>query len=108
MTYPSLPAEFGENCLGEDVTQELWNKVILELLNADWTGRTHHNRRTYDAGCKGPLCAKAQREHSRRRSQTTTPSEKYRFMDAALDYFKPIAEQRIDEAREHMIMQLTG
>lgn len=106
MSYPALPAHI-KPVLEEDEIQDLWNKMIQELLNADWNGRTHHNRRTYDAGCKGPLCAKAQREHGRRR-MSVSPSERYRFIDSVLDFWKPIAEERIEIARQQMLVELTG
>lgn len=105
--YPKLPEELKGHSFTQEELRILWQKLVHELLDADYNGRTHHNRRTYDAGCKGPLCGKAMREHGRRRT-STAPNEKYKYLDPILDYWRPVAEDRIAAARAKMLQQLTA
>lgn len=107
MSVPDVPFDLRDHGLGNDELAELWQKLVVELLDTRFSGRTHCNRRTYDAGCRGPLCGKAVREHGRRRNQTT-PNEKYRYIDAILEYWRPIAVARIEAAQAAVLRQLTA
>lgn len=42
-------------------------EVELELADPRFSRRTHYHRKTYDAGCRGPLCttAHSERQHAR-------------------------------------------
>lgn len=44
---------------------ELPKDVLAELLDPDYTGRSHHKKATYAKGCRGPLCRKAERDEAR-------------------------------------------
>lgn len=66
--------------------EELWHDIIKELTEKEYRNRTHGSRRTSEAGCSGPVCSKAVREHGRRRTQAQ-PSERYKYLDPLIDYF---------------------
>lgn len=108
MKWPRIPVSVGEHGLTDEELAELWHKLIVELLNEEFVNRTHQNRRTYDAGCKGPLCSKAVREHARRRNRTNSPNERYKFIDPILDYWAPIAAERINRVRAKLVEELTA
>lgn len=83
----------------------LWFELCMELADVKLMGRTHGNRRTYDAGCSGPMCIKATREHSRRRTQSKA-SGKYYWIDPILDVWYPIALERLREAQAKLLGQM--
>lgn len=107
MSVPTLPEDLIDHGMTDDELADLWHKLVVELLNSQYSGRTHHNRRTYDAGCRGPLCCKSVREYGRRRSQTS-PNEKYKYIDPILDHWKPVAVERIEVAQRAVLEQLTA
>lgn len=107
MALPKLPKELAGHSMTLDELAELWQKIIVELMDTEYMGRTHGNRRTYDAGCKGPICGKAVREHGRRRTQTA-PNERYKYLDPIIAFYWTVAVERIDVAREAMLEKLTG
>lgn len=43
----------------------LADAIITELSNSRLANRTHGLRTTYDSGCRGPLCRKANRDRMR-------------------------------------------
>jgi hypothetical protein len=45
----------------------LQTQVEIELSDPRYKNRTHYHRKTYDAGCRGPLCttAHSERQHAR-------------------------------------------
>lgn len=47
-----------------DRLQTLGNEIMDELLDPEYDTRTHGGTGTYAAGCKGPLCTKADRDAS--------------------------------------------
>lgn len=104
---PRLPEELTDCDLLDVELVELWNELVKELLDAEYVGRRHENRRTYDAGCHGPMCRKAVREHGRRRA-STKPNERYKTIDAVLDFYYPVAIARIDEMRQYILQELTA
>lgn len=108
MSWPALPDELDGHDMTDSELAELWHKLIVELLDTDYIGRTHHNRRTYDAGCKGPLCGKAVREHGRRRQQVQAPSQRYFWIDQIIAYWHPIAVKRISDAQAAVLQKLTA
>lgn len=48
---------------------EIPEDVKAELLNPKFSSRSHYSRSTYADGCHGPLCQKAERDRSRRRTE---------------------------------------
>lgn len=107
LPYPTLPDGFTElqaNVLEVNLGL-LWHDVVAEVCDSDYSGRTHGNRRTYDAGCHGPKCSKAAREHGRRRS-SARPSEKYQFIDPVVDLWHLLATGRYQEVRAAMVEQV--
>jgi hypothetical protein len=83
----------------------LWFQLCMELADLNFMGRTHGNRRTYDAGCGGPMCMKATREYARRRS-SAQPSGKYFWIDPILDIWYPVALGRLEEAQSKLLGQM--
>jgi len=106
MSVPSLPESLIDHGMTEVELADLWHDLIVELLDNEYVTRTH-NKRTYDAGCRGPLCRKAVREAGRRRFQNTV-HEKYLFVDPILEYWSPIALERINRLRTKLVQELTA
>ena len=106
MAFPQPPEEM-LGTLEDFEVAELWTCLIQELMDEAYAGRTHNNRRTYDAGCRGPLCLMATRHHARRR-QGTGPSDRYKYVDMLLQFWVPIARQRIIAAQRAAIKELTS
>lgn len=107
MGWPEPPREEMLGMMDESEISQLWTDLIHELMDDTYAGRVHGNRRTYDAGCKGPLCTKAVRDHARRR-QNTGISEKYRYIDPLLEFWAPIARARIRLAIESARLSIAG
>jgi hypothetical protein len=107
MMRPNLPTELAGHGLSDEELSELWTTLVMELMNPTYAGRTHQNRRTADAGCKGPLCRKAVREHGRRR-MGTSPNERFKYVDEILTYWHPIAVKRIAEAQADVFKKQTS
>lgn len=69
----------------------LMGQILFELTDERFKARTHHRRKLYDEGCKGPLCRKAERDRSRRRYQRGNPGgnrnrRRSLLDDAVLEY----------------------
>lgn len=97
MGWPQPPDEAMLGPMEDSEIAQLWTDLIQELMDERYAGRVHGNRRTYDSGCKGPLCTKAVRDHARRR-QNTGMSERYRYIDPLLEFWSPIAKARLQTA----------
>jgi hypothetical protein len=104
VSHPELPSNLRVEITENDLN-ELWYDLCAELMDNKFAGRTHGNRRTRDAGCEGPLCRKAVREHGRRRN-STAPSARYESLDLLLDTWFPIATARLAQAREKILQQI--
>lgn len=104
--WPEIPADLIDHGMTEQELGDLWYELVSELLDQNFMSRTH-NKRTYDAGCRGPLCRKATREAGRRRYKNAI-AEKYLFLDPLLDHWEPIAIQRIERLRNKLIQELTA
>lgn len=102
--YPPLPESF-DGKLTHVELEELWGTLLKELANPLWFNRKHHNRRTYDAGCQGPMCTKAVREYARRRNRTN-PSERYAKIDAVLEFWFPEANRIVLELKHKMLTDI--
>jgi hypothetical protein len=107
VSVPPVPEDLFDHGFSDKELGDLWHQLIVELLDATFVSRTHENRRTYDAGCRGPLCSKAAREHSRRRFSSPA-SPKYVYIDAILMDWKIIAEARIARAQQLLLEALTA
>lgn len=104
-SYPKLPFADPVTALMEADLEELWNSLLAEIADPVYSGRTHQNRRTHDAGCRGPLCRKAVREHARRRNRTEA-SERYRILDEILNAWSPVAREMVAEVQKQYLSQL--
>lgn len=105
--WPEIPQDLIDHGLDDDELQELWRELIVELLDEEYANRTHGSSRTYDAGCRGPMCKKSVRERSRRRNQVNA-SERYKYVELIIEYWYPIAEARVSEAKHRLVDQLTS
>lgn len=95
-----FPKEFEPGC---DELESIWADVVAELTEVNFRDRVHGSRRTREAGCVGPLCLKATREHSRRRFESR-PIGKYVWLDPLLEFFEQDARAQI-ELHEEQIKQ---
>ena len=103
--YPELAAQLIPDSELEIDLEALWKTLCKEILDRKYVSRTHGNRRTYDAGCRGPACAKASREHVRRRTGNR-PSTYYAAHDAIVAYWYPVALARVDELYRNLVDSL--
>ena len=107
MMFPELPDHLSDHGLDAEELADLWYRLCKELLDVEYVSRAHGNRRTYDAGCTGPMCRKGVREFARRR-QDREPHEKFKFVDPILDHWYPIAQAKIREAQDAILPMLAG
>lgn len=63
--------------------------IEKELANPKHSHRVHGRRWTYNAGCRGPLCRKANRDYGRERHTSEAPRGPYaaRDRDALMDAY---------------------
>lgn len=101
---PPVPLDCVDKLTAPEL-EELWRELVVELMADRFAGRTHGNRRTYDAGCTGPMCRKDVREHGRRRNKTT-PSERYKYLDLILEVWYPIAMDRVEKVRARLLEEI--
>lgn len=90
--------------------EDFWKEVCDELSDPEYSKRSHHNVGTYDQGCRGPLCRKANREHPRRkRSDRGVPVyllREERIFDPVLEYFHTVMKYRIRQYQQEIIKEL--
>lgn len=103
--HPELAAQLIPDSDLEMDLEAIWKALCTELLDRNFSGRTHNNRRTYDAGCRGPACTKSTREHARRRTGST-PTRYYKSHDAIVAYWYPVAIARVDELYRNLVDSL--
>ena len=92
-----------------DRCNEIWEDVCNELTDPSFISRSHHNVGTYDAGCKGPLCRKAHREHPRRRSPSGVLIQvrEERIYDPVLEYFHTVMKHRIRKQQTLLLKEIS-
>lgn len=56
--------------------EELAQAIIAELLDPEYSNRKHGKRSCANAGCGGPLCSKATRDHVRNLYYARNPNPK--------------------------------
>lgn len=107
--HPDVPDEIcdPEWTPGCDALEELWGAILRELTDDKFSGRTHGNRRTYDAGCTGPMCKKSVREFARRRHGTGA-SNRYRYLDPVIELFAHEAAKEIALWKDRMLKALSA
>lgn len=103
--YPPIPDKLRPPTAAAINLDRLWFELCMELADIKLMGRTHGNRRTYDAGCSGPMCGRAVREYARRRSSGSATG-KYRWIDPILELWYPVAEERLREAQSKLLGQM--
>jgi|SRR6478736_2577318 len=67
----------------DSFSEEIPEDIKAEILDKAYAARTHGNRACYAAGCRGPLCRKAERdrglirhrEKAQEEGKTVTPKE---------------------------------
>lgn len=113
LTIPHIPNEvFGLAQDEPDLTyhqmcDQIWQHIYEELIAPEHQGRSHHNVGTYDKGCRGPLCTKANREHPRRKvAVTPLQLRQERIYDPVMEYFHTVIKYRIRNAQQDIIQQL--
>lgn len=114
LSCPALPDEiFGLSTAAPDLTyhdrcEELWSEIVTEILDPDYLKRAHHNTGTYDIGCRGPLCRKAQREHPRRKSPVgnVIMLREERVYDPVIEYFHVVMKYRVRSAQQALLKEL--
>jgi hypothetical protein len=115
LSVPNVPFDIFSLALEDpDLTYamrcaEIWQDVCDEVLGEKFKARSHHNVGTYDAGCKGPLCRKAHREHPKRRSPSgiLTQVREERIYDPVLEYFHTILKHRIRKQQSTLLKEIS-
>lgn len=79
---------------------------VLEELQDDRDGLTHHTRAGYKRGCRGPLCMKAMRDYGRLYQRKKFGAAKARIThkqvhDELLDLFRPKVHLEKEPQKEH-------
>jgi hypothetical protein len=113
-TIPEIPQPIFSLALDDpDLTfhmrcEELWREVIEELCDDTYARRAHHNNGTYDQGCRGPLCRKALRDHSRRKSPSGLALivREERVYDPVLEYFHTVMKFRIKNYQTQILEEI--
>ena len=114
MTTPEIP-EAIFNLANDDADlfyhehcADLWVQVVNELEDAEYRTRSHHNAGTYNQGCRGPLCRKANREHPRRKTPEVSPAQlrDERVYDPVLEYFHIVFKHRIRTAQNELLKEV--
>jgi len=114
LAMPEIPSDIFNAALEDqdlfyhDRCRELWQEVIEEVMEEEYSGRQHHNTGTYNQGCRGPLCRKANREHPRRNTTAPTPLQlrDERVYDPVLEYFNVIIRHRVRTAQQTILKEL--
>lgn len=96
LTMPIIPREIFSTP-DMEYCKDLWESVCNEFLDETYASRAHHNAGTYDKGCHGPLCRKANREHARRRkaNRTAILLREEQLYDPVMEYFHTIIKLRV-------------
>jgi len=105
MSVPAVPEHLGDHELEDSELAELWHSLCVELLDEEFSRRTHGSPRTYDAGCRGPMCTKGMRLRARRRT-TGGANERYTYIDPILDHWCKVAYERIEAAKARILEQV--
>ena len=98
-----LPPEMDN---GSSELEDLWVLILRELTDREFKNRTHGSRRTSEAGCQGPVCKKAVREHGRRRAQGEA-SGRYKYWDRIIEYFEHDALYQLQMAEQAALKRLS-
>lgn len=114
-TKPAVPSELLQFPL-EDIDildfprklEELWDGILTELCDPRWVTRSHNSTGTYDKGCRGPLCRKALRENSRRKSdgEDMLSTVAYLRLDPIMEFYHVIAKLRLNTYRRERILAI--
>lgn len=93
-----------------EILEQLWNDIWAELNNPEYATRNHHTRGTYDDGCRGPMCTKANRDNPRRKQDplNSMPLRAERMLDAVAEFYHVIAKHRIKEYKRHLLERIRG
>lgn len=65
---------------------ELWKRCATEYTDTEYARRTHFSHKTYQAGCRGPLCVTASRQAARRNSGSA-PREDLVWLEPIIEFF---------------------
>lgn len=78
--------------------EQLPKEVIDELSDPKLGGRRHYSRRTYNSGCRGPLCRAVERDRARRKTEQRCAREGRPYIPNQL--------KRIELEEEIMMMRV--
>lgn len=106
---PLVPITIHNGSLIEQRCLELWDDICAEITDPTYSGRSH-NSGTYEQGCRGPVCKKANREHYRRKAPggVLAHSQDDRIYDPVIEYFHTVIKYRIHAAQQEILKELKG
>jgi len=109
MNRPGIPDELFSKDFNTDRLSELWSDICDELSDTRFTSRSH-NAGTYEQGCRGPVCRKANREHYRRKAKggVFVRPDADRIYDPVIEYFHTVIKYRIHAAQQKLLNELKG
>lgn len=105
---PSIPAELSRDGMTPQSLDTLWVMLIHELTYPKYRYKEHHSRITYDSGCRGPLCQKAQRDYGwqRHKGSEPPPENGKRLYDEVLMFFWEKAVSFIEQEEARLVERL--
>lgn len=60
------------------MNEGLIREVAAEIADGRFSGQSHYDRNTYQNGCRGPLCRKAERDNAARKYAEAHPDRRPR------------------------------
>lgn len=109
ITICEIPDELFSDAMDHHYLSELWAQICEELSETKYLGRSH-NAGTYERGCHGPVCRKANREHTRRKATAGVliHAQDDRIYDPVVEFFYTVLKYRIRAAQQEILKELKG
>lgn len=106
---PPVPTPLDDENFDPKILSDLWVNICSELSDSSYQGRSH-NAGTYEKGCRGPVCRKANREHYRRNATAGVLIHALddRIYDPVVEYFHTVVKYRIRAAQQEILKELKG
>lgn len=102
---PLLSREEVENFRKELIS--MWVECVEEYFDESYAKRTHHNARTYQHGCRGPLCTAANRAQTRSRHGHVATG-KFAILDPIIEHFFDTIQHEEQRSQSGLMESLLG
>lgn len=104
--YPTIPYDLlcNDELMKSVDLESVWRDVCEELTDPPYRNRSHHNPKTYNVGCRGPLCRKAIRDYMRRDRVNSSTQSRYALVNPLLMFYMKEALAQI-AAHEAQVLE---